>query len=108
MSELLLILFVIACVVGMVLQLGIIIVTRRRSTKGGYEQQVSATVMVVKRESTLWASGWSVTASWSDPQTGQTYVFRSPLIKFPPSYRPGDVISVIFDPNNPVRFRMEL
>lgn len=108
MSGLLLILFVIACVVGVVLQIEVIIVTRRRNTKGGHEQQVYATVLAVKCETTLWASGWSITASWSDTQTGQTYTFRSPLIKSPPNYRAGDVISVIFDPNNPLRFSIEL
>jgi len=108
MSGLLLILLVIACVVGVVVQIGVIIVTRSRNKHGGFEQQVYATVMEVKRETTLWTSGWSITASWSDTQTGQTYAFRSPLIKSPPSYRAGDVISVIFDPNHPLRFRMEL
>jgi hypothetical protein len=108
MSGLLLILFMIACVVGVVLQIGVIIVTRRRNAQGGYEQQVYATVMAVKRETTFWTSGWSITASWSDTQTGQSYTFRSPLVKSPPSYHAGEVISVLFDPKNPLRFRMEL
>jgi hypothetical protein len=108
MSQLLLDILVLVCGVGVVLQVGIIIINSRRRNKRRYERRVFAVVMQVQLESTTWSSGWSILAAWSDGQTGQTYTFRSPLLRFPPKQRVGDAIPVVFDANDPRHFHMEL
>jgi len=107
MSQLLLDILVLVCGVGVVLQVGVIILNARRNRRR-YEQRVFAVVIQVQLESTMWSSGWCMLAAWSDGQTGKTYTFRSPLLRYPPKQRAGDAIPVVFDANDPRHFRMEL
>lgn len=53
-------------------------------------------------------SGWVITAAWQDDVTGQSRTFRSRRLAFRPTQQVGESVTVIFDPNNPARYRMEL
>ena len=108
MSQLLLDLLIFVCGVGVVVQIGVIILNARRRNRRRDEQRVFAVVIQVQLESTTWSSGWCILAAWSDGQTGQTYTFRSPLLPFPPKQRVGDAIPVVFEANDPRHFHMEL
>lgn len=108
MSQLLLDILVLVCGVGVVLQVGVIIINARRRNRRRYEKRVFAVVIQVQLETTTWSSGWCILAAWYDGQTGQTYTFRSPLLRFPPKQHAGDAIPVVFDANDPRHFHMEL
>lgn len=50
-----------------------------------------------------------IEAEWTDPQTGDTYRFRSNrLASSPKEYTQGTFVHVLIDPNNPTRCVMEL
>jgi hypothetical protein len=108
MSQLLFDLLVIACALGVALQVGVIIINANRRNRSRHERQVIATVIQVQVESNAWTRGWCILAAWTDPQTGQIYTFRSPLLRYPPRQRAGDPIPVVFDTNDPRHFHMEL
>jgi hypothetical protein len=50
-----------------------------------------------------------IEAEWTDPQTGNTYQFRSDrLASSPKEYSPGTFISVLIDPEQPTHYVLEL
>jgi hypothetical protein len=50
-----------------------------------------------------------IEAEWTDPQTGQTYRFRSDrLASSPKEYSPGAFVHVLVDAKHPARYVMEL
>jgi hypothetical protein len=108
MSQFLFYMLVLACAVGLALQVGAIIINSNRRNKRRQEKHVIATVIKVQLESTTWARGWCILAAWTDDQTGQVYTFRSPLLRTPPTQRAGDAVPVVFDTNDPRYFHMEL
>jgi hypothetical protein len=71
------------------------------------EKTILATVTSIQLEATAWRSHWRITAVWQDTTTGQTYTFRG-RGKYRPKQQVGDTVTVICNPNQPKRFRMEL
>lgn len=69
---------------------------------------IIATVTKIEVEATSLSSGWVVTAQWSNQQTGQTYIFRSHRLQFPPHVPIGGPVNVDIDPGNPTHYHMEL
>ena len=108
MSQLLFDILILVCGVGVVLQVGIIVMQSRRRNRRKRERRVFATVVQAHVEATELTSGWRIQAAWADEQAGRTYTFRSPLLGSPPKQRVGDAIPVVFDAKNPRSFRMEL
>ena len=50
-----------------------------------------------------------IEAEWTDPQTGNTYRFRSDrLASSPKEYSPGTFVYVLIDPERPTRYMLEL
>jgi len=43
-------------------------------------------------------------AVWTDPPTGETYVYRTMEMRSLQIYRPGDPVEVVIDPINPRRY----
>ncbi len=43
-------------------------------------------------------------AVWTDPPTGETYVYRTTEMRSLQAYHPGDSIEVVIDPLNPRRY----
>ncbi len=72
------------------------------------ERSIQAVVTEIHVEADSWGSGWVITAVWRDGVTGQHRMFRSCRLTFRPRQQVGDSVTVIFDPGNPVRYRMEL
>lgn len=76
-------------------------------------KQVVALVLSVRHETGKTASGFardnsSVTATWTDPRTGQTYTFCTWIMNSRPLVTRGSLIPVLIDPNNPKRYTMDL
>lgn len=91
--------FVLICVIGLV------IFTRNHRK---LSSSINATVTKVEVEATSLSSGWVVTAQWSDQQRGQTFLFRSHRLQFPPHLSIGGSVKVDIDPRNPTHYRMDL
>ncbi len=49
-----------------------------------------------------------VTAKWTNPQTGRTYIFWTWIMNRCPDYTKGSLVSVLIDPNDPKRYIMDL
>ena len=71
-------------------------------------RSIIATVTKIEVEATSLSSGWVVTAQWSDIQTGQTIMFRSHRLQFPPHLQIGGSVNVNIDPENPTHYHMDL
>ena len=69
---------------------------------------IVATVTKIEVEATSLSSGWVVTAQWSDKQSGQTMMFRSHRLQFPPHLPVGGPVNVNIDPRNPTHYHMDL
>jgi hypothetical protein len=91
--------FVLICILGFV-----IFARNRRKLNSN----VFATVTKIEVEATSLSSGWVVTAQWSDQQTGQTILFRSHRLQFPPRLPIGGPVKVDIDPRNPTHYHMDL
>ena len=52
-------------------------------------------------------SQYEVSATWTHPDSGQTYVFLSVPHSAPPPYQVGDEIPVRLDWNNPKQYQMQ-
>src|SRR5215467_2769142 len=91
--------FVLICVIGL-------FIFSRNQRK--LSSRISATVTKVEVEATSLSSGWVVTAQWSDQQRGQTYLFRSHRLQFPPRLPIGGSVKVDIDPRNPTHYHMDL
>ena len=97
----------ISVIVGLVVLFVIVLITLsgRRSRSG---RQIQATITRVQVEAGSLSSWWVVTAQWPDPRTGQIVTFHSHHLKFPPKQHPGESITVVIDPYDPTRYRMEV
>ena len=71
-------------------------------------RSIIATVTKIEVEATSLSSGWVVTAQWSDQQSGQTRLFRSHRLQFPPREPIGGPVKVDIDPRNPTHYHMDL
>lgn len=91
--------FVIICIIGLV----ILSKNRRKLSRS-----IVAKVTKIEVEATSLSSGWVVTAQWSDIQTGQTLLFRSHRLQFPPRLQIGGSVNVEVDPRNPTHYHMDL
>jgi Protein of unknown function (DUF3592) len=91
--------FVLICLIGLVLY------TRRHRK---FSSSIMATVTKIEVEATSISSGWIVTAQWSDQQSGQTLLFRSHRLQFPPRISIGGAVKVDVDPRNPTHYHMDL
>jgi hypothetical protein len=98
-------------IAGLVLLTGLVVglvVSLRRPARSRLTRRVEATITHMQVEASSFSSWWTITAEWTDPQSGQRYHFRSPHIKFPPRQRVGEQIIVNFDATKPKYYRMEL
>ncbi len=91
--------FVLICILGFV-----IFARNRRNLSSS----IVATVTKIEVEATSVSSGWVVTAQWSDQQRGQTFLFRSHRLQFPPRLPIGGPVKVDIDPKNPLHYHMDL
>jgi Protein of unknown function (DUF3592) len=71
-------------------------------------RSIVATVTKIEVEATSVSSGWVITAQWSDKQSGQTIMFRSHRLQFPPRLPIGGPVNVNIDPRNPTHYHMDL
>jgi hypothetical protein len=71
-------------------------------------RRIAATITAIQMEADNVSFWWVVTAQWTDPQTGQTFSFRSRRFPFRPSLRIGESITVVMDPTNPRHYDMQL
>jgi hypothetical protein len=91
--------FAVICIIGLV-------IFSRNHRK--LSSSIVATVTKIEVEATSVSNGWVVTAQWSDQQTGQTFMFRSHRLQFPPHLPIGGPVNVDIDPRNPTHYRMDL
>ncbi len=59
----------------------LVLLIRSRGTRR-FNKSVVATITQIKVEASTMSNWWVVIAQWSDTQSGQTLVFRSPHLKF--------------------------
>ena len=85
----------------------LVLLLRGRAARG-LNRSVVATVTQIQIEASILSSWWVVTAQWTDPHTGQTHIFRSHHIKYPPKLHLGDSVTVHLNVSKPTRYRMEL
>ena len=91
--------FVLICIIGLV-------IFTKNNRK--FSSSIVATVTKIEVEATSLSSGWVVTAQWSDQQSGQTILFRSHRLQFPPRLPIGGPVKVDIDPRNPTHYHMDL
>jgi len=104
------IMLLIASIVGLVLLsfvVGLLISLQRRVRRRP-NKRVNATIIHIQVEASSVSSWWTITAEWTDPQSGQPYHFRSPHIHFSPQQRVGEQVAVSFNTTDPKYYRMEL
>ena len=76
-------------------------------------KQVVALVTSIRHETGQTASGFArdnyyVTATWTDPRTGQTYTFCTWIMNSRPLLTRGSLIPVLIDSQNPKRYTLDL
>jgi len=98
---------IVVLVLALVFIIGYATLSRGRKTSG-LSRQVVATVTQVQVEAGGLSNWWVVTAQWLDAQTGQTIIFRSHHLKFPPKKRIGEQVLVDIDPRNLKRYHMDI
>jgi hypothetical protein len=87
---------------------GLLVLRSKRQHIRNRERSIQAVVTEIHVEAGNLGSGWVITAVWRDDVTGQSRTFRSRRLTFRPRQQVGESVTVIFDPNNPVHYRMEL
>ena len=101
----------IAAMVGLILLLMLVVglvTSHRRRARLRLNRRVNATITHIQLEASSVSSWWTITAEWTDPQTGQRYHFRSPPIRYRPQQRVGEQIAVEFNATRPKDYLMEL
>ena len=91
----------------LVIIVGLALLFRSRTTRR-LNRSVVATITHIQVEASSLSSWWVVTAQWTDPQTGQTRIFRSRHLQFPPKQHVEDSVAVRVNASKPTRYRMEL
>ena len=76
-------------------------------------RHISAVVTSIRHETGKSAWGISrdhyyLTAKWTNPRTGQTYIFWTWVMNSNPPYTKGSLVPVLIDPKNPNRFVLNL
>ena len=76
-------------------------------------RHISAVVTSMRHETGKSAWGISrdlyyLTAKWTNPRTGRTYIFWTWVMNSTPSYTKGTLVPVLIDPKNPNRFVLNL
>ena len=94
-------------IISLVLIVGFVSFFRSRASKR-FNRRVSATITDIRVEASSVSSWWTLSAVWSDPQTGQTLIFQSPHIQYPPKHHIGEHITVNYNATKPKHYRMEL
>ena len=74
-------------------------------------QQITAKVTSIRHETgkTAWGfprDNYYLTATWTNPRTGRTYMFWKWIINTRPAYTQGSLIAVLIDPANPKRYEI--
>ena len=85
----------------------LVLLIRSRETRR-FNKSVVATITQIKVEASTMSNWWVVIAQWSDTQSEQTLIFRSPHLKFPPKHHVGEGITVKFNASKPKHYHMEL
>ena len=85
----------------------LILLIRSRTVKP-LNKSVDATVTQIKVEASSMSNWWVVIAQWSDPRSGQTLIFRSAHLRFPPKHHIGERVTVKFNTAQTKRYHMEL
>ena len=104
------IMLLVASIVGFItlgLVVGLLISLQRRVHRR-LNRRVNATITRIQVEASYVSSWWTITAEWTDPQSGQPYHFRSPHIHFSPNHRVGEQVAVSFNTTKPKYYHMEL
>ena len=96
---------IVTLVFALICIIGLVIFFRNRSK---LSRSIVATIIKIEVEATSLSSGWVVTAQWSDKQAGQTIMFRSHRLQFPPHLPIGGPVKVDIDPRNPTHYHMDL
>jgi hypothetical protein len=100
----------IASMVGLML-LGLVVclhISLQRRLHRRPNRRVNATITRIQVEASSLSSWWTITAEWTDPQSGHPYHFRSPHIHFLPKHRVGEQVAVSFNATEPKYYHMEL
>jgi len=76
-------------------------------------RHIVAMVTAIRHETGKTAAGFTrdnyyITATWTHPRTGKSYMFWTWIMNRAPDYEKGCLVSVLIDPNNPERYAMEL
>jgi hypothetical protein len=75
-------------------------------------RRIIATITSIRHETGksfgLTRDNYYVTAKWTNPRTGRSYTFWTWIINSCLSYRQGDLVPVLIDPNHPERYAMVL
>ena len=87
---------------------GLLVIRSKRQHIRKRERSIQAVVTEIHVEASNWGSGWVIITAWQDGVTGQSRMFRSRRLTFRPRQQVGESVTVIFDPKNPLRYRMEL
>jgi hypothetical protein len=101
----------IASMVGLILLLSLVVglvTSHRRRARLRLNRRVNATITHIQVEASSVSSWWTITAEWTDPQTGQHYHFRGPRIRYSPRHLLGKQIAVRFNATRPQDYHMEL
>ena len=104
------IMLLIALIVGLML-LGLVVgllISLQRRLHRRPNRRVNATIIRIRVEASSISSWWTILAEWTDPQSGQSYQFRSPHMHFFPQQRVGEQVAVSFNTNKPKYYQMEL
>ncbi len=76
-------------------------------------KRIIAMVTSIRHETGKTATGFSrdnyyVTATWTNPRTGQTYTFWTWIMNAHAIYTKGSLVPVLIDPKNPKRYTLDL
>jgi hypothetical protein len=98
---------IVVSVFSLVIVVCLVLLIRIRAARP-LNKSVDATVTQIKVEASSMSNWWVIIAQWSDPWSGQTLIFRSEHLRFPPKHHIGERITVKFDAARPRRYHMEL
>ena len=98
---------ILAAIISLVLIVGFVTFFWSRASKR-LNRRVSATITDIRVEASSVSSWLTLSAAWQDPQTGQTLIFHSPHIQFPPKQHMGEHITVNYNATKPKHYRMDL
>jgi hypothetical protein len=98
---------IVVSVFTLVIVVYLVLLIRSRAARP-LNKSVVATITQIKVEASSMSNWWVVIAQWSDPQSGQTLIFRSAHLEFPPKHHIGERVTVKFNAAQPKRYHMEL